>query len=924
MILQNLTHRGTVLADGFLFSAKLLPEKEMRRRALLLWQTDARLFRVGNSLVLLFSQSFRVDCLRAAGLPLVRYDEILASFPLGKNDLEFFEKSGESLVLFDEGSIRQLKISDLQPQNAADWFDVSNFQIVETETLGEVKTKPVVIEKIEDLDLREKLAEVPPADSQLAAILQTLKAKKAQFSEQKSGYQNSVYGKSSAGIGAAVGAVAGGLFGALASIGGLFGSLFSSSGSGGGSIFQNSTGGGFGQSSNYERPQSSKTLKKWFSKMLFHLKISQLIGREQAKYLMKMMEMFENGDLEEALKHAIPLEDMQALKEMSEQMPFLGFLRPRDGLEINYGRQNPSGSSVFVEDQWFSDLRALYRQTFDRLVAQNRIEEAAFVLVELLKSNLEAVEFLEKHKKYRLAAELAESRDLAKEVIVRQWFLAGEKKRAVQIAVLHECFEYVVAKLEQQKHPQAADLRQIWAENLANGGNYAAAVKTIWQLEERREIAKGWIEKAIAFGGAPSAEMLAKKIVLMPESFDDVKNDLLEIIGESDDLGEEKRAAFAREAVRLVPNDGLRILARPLARKLLADISKGSSRFAPNELHRLVELSQDYALRADLPKLPQNAAKIDEIFKLEIREFDKGAAPVFDACLLPDGKIAVALGEAGVKIFSKQGKTIAHFDQPTFKFAVSDSGTKAVCLARRGEVYRLAKIDFVERKAVYWCDAKIEIYAPSFDGNSWFIAGIDEIYAIDTNAKDFEAVWRVPDIGGRICEIARSKTKLMLLIKNQKGFEKWWYDLPQFALRSRNDQTWFQMEKENQFLQSVSSFIAYTVVQITETVEESQKFEAKIYDYNAKVATISFAAETKAAAPPKIIERVFVLVSRNADDILVELYDVPNNKLAEIRLKNTEHCFYRLDEKYLTVTDNFGRVIFFDHKEKLLRKNLRV
>ena len=230
-----------------------------------------------------------------------------------------------------------------------------------------------------------------------------------------------------------------------------------------------------------------------------------MLGRKQAQYLAKMMEKFENGDLDEALKYAVPLEDMQALKEMSEQMPFLGFLRPRDNLQINYSRQTASNSSVHLENQWFENLRQLYRQTFDRLVAQNRIEEAAFVLAELLKSNLEAVEFLEKHKKYRLGAELAESRNLAKDIIVRQWFLAGEKRRAIQLAVLHNCFEYVVTKLEQQKHPQAADLREIWAENLAESGNFQAAINTIWKLENRREIAVKWIDKVIEFGGTPAS-----------------------------------------------------------------------------------------------------------------------------------------------------------------------------------------------------------------------------------------------------------------------------------------------------------------------------------------------------------------------------------------------------------------------------------
>lgn len=897
----------------------------MRRRILLLWQNDARLFRLENDLILLFLQSFRVDCRRAAGLPLVRYGEFLASFPLGKNDSEFFEQTGESLNLLDEGRVKQFQISNLKTENPADWFDISVFQILETETLGEVKTKPVVVEKIEEINLREELAEVPKADSQLSEILQNLKEKKAQMDAQKSGNKSGVYGNSSTGFGESVGGIASGFFGALRGIGGLFGSLFNSFGSSGsGGNYQNSSSGGNWQGSGFEQSKSPGIFKKWFSKMLFHLKISQLIGREQAKYLMKMMEMFENGDLEEALKHAIPLEDMQALKEMTEQTPFFGFLHPRDNLQINYGRQTASGSSVFLENEWFRDLKTLYRRTFERLVAQNRIEEAAFVLAELLKSNVEAVEFLEKNGKYRLAAELAESRDLAKEIIVRQWFLAGEKQRAIQIAVLHNCFEYVVNKLEQQKHPQAAELRQIWAENLASGGNFTAAVNTIWQLENRHEIAEEWIEKAIDFGGTTAAEMLAKKMILLPESFDEVKEKLLEIVNENGDSAEENRAAFARESLRLTPNDGLKLLARPLARKLLADISKGNCRFSPNELNQLVELSQDYSLRTDFPKLPHNTAKKDEVFKLEVSDFDKGATQVFDACLLPDGKIAVALGEAGVKILSKQGKKIAHFDQPTFSFIVSDSGTKAICLAPRGEVFRLAKIDFVERKAVYWCDTKIINYAPSFDGNLWFVTGLDEIYAIDTNAKDFKAVWRVSEIGGEIREIARSKTKLMLLIFNQKGFEKWWYDLPQFILRSRNDQTWFQMENENQILNKVSSFIAYTVVQIGEAVENTVKFSARVYDYNTKVAVIPFAETTKYIVPPKMIERIFVLSSRAADDVSVNLYEVPSKHLAEIRIKNTENCYYRLDEKYLTVTDNCGRVIVFDHKEKLLRKNLRV
>jgi hypothetical protein len=34
LVLQNLTHRGTVLAEGFLFSREILSEENMRRRIL--------------------------------------------------------------------------------------------------------------------------------------------------------------------------------------------------------------------------------------------------------------------------------------------------------------------------------------------------------------------------------------------------------------------------------------------------------------------------------------------------------------------------------------------------------------------------------------------------------------------------------------------------------------------------------------------------------------------------------------------------------------------------------------------------------------------------------------------------------------------------------------------------------------------------
>ncbi len=905
LVLQNLTHRGTVLAEGFVFSAKLLPTNEIRRRILKLWQPNTKVLRYQNDLILLLPKTFRVDCRYSIGLPLVKYGEVFSSFPLQKHDLENFKDFSETIVLSNEGRIETIFIKDLAIENIENWFDVSSFQVVETKTLGEVKTKPFVIEKVENINLRDGL-EIPKADEKLTEILHILKQKKVESEKAKSTglMPSNVFSNSSPSV---FGGIASGLFGALKS-------LFSSNGRQNHPVndWQNPTGN-----------QPSK-LRQMFTKAMFQLKIAQLVGRKQAQYLAKMMEMFETGDLEEALKHAIPLEDMQALKEMSEQMPFLGFLNPRNNLSINYGRQRASSSSVHLENEWFDSLRQLYRQTFDRLVAQNRIEEAAFVLAELLKSNHEAVEFLEKHGKFRLAAELAESRNLSKEIIVRQWFLAGEKRKAVQLAVLHNCFEYVVTQMEKQNHANAAELREIWAENLAESGNFTAAINTLWKLENRREKAKDWIEKVIEFGGIPSAQMLAKKVTLFPATFGEVKIKLQEMLADNTDEAKEKRAAFAHETFKLTPNLELRTLVRPLSRKLLADISNGSRIFTPPDLKRIVEVSQDYTLRTDLPKVLPNAVKqAFEPLKITIASTDKGSTEVFDACLLPDGKIAVALGEAGVKIISKQGKTIVHFDQPTEKFIVSDFGTKAICMAKRGEIYRLATVDFVERKARYWCDAKIDNFAPTFDGNLWFIAEKDDVYAIDTTGKNFEAVWRVSEIGGQIGEINRSKTKLMLLIFNDKGIEKWWYDLPSFMLRSRNQTKWLVMENENQSLHSVSSFVAYSVVQVVEIIEDNEHFSVKVFDYDTKTAKFDFPNEIVGVRKPQIIENKYVLSQTTENRVIITLYETPKTEIAQFIMSENTVCSVRLDDKFLTINDEFGRVIIFDHKEKILRKNLR-
>src|SRR6185369_2297548 len=163
-----------------------------------------------------------------------------------------------------------------------------------------------------------------------------------------------------------------------------------------------------------------------------------------------MMDMFERGDINEALKHAIPLGDLTSLT----QAPALGGRCVSKRITILPGRaRNVRGIGLGTDVM--SYLYQLYRASFKRLEAQNRIEEAAFVLAELLRANEEAVAFLERHGRLRLAAELAEGRELPPGLVVRQWFIAGDIKRAVAIARRTRAFADAVARLETKDKDQA-------------------------------------------------------------------------------------------------------------------------------------------------------------------------------------------------------------------------------------------------------------------------------------------------------------------------------------------------------------------------------------------------------------------------------------------------------------------------------------
>jgi hypothetical protein len=520
--------------------------------------------------------------------------------------------------------------------------------------------------------------------------------------------------------------------------------------------------------------------------------LGPLLGRRKAEYVRRLFDMFDEGNLDEALRHAIPL----SKGGLSEQARLaLGVPGPREQLTIQ-PRQGGVASVFGGGQAVFEALRERYRAAFRKLEREGRIEEAAFILAELLHESEEAVSFLERHGRLRLAAELAEGRKLAPGLVVRQWMLAKDVARAVDIARSTGAFADAVPRLERTHAAEARVLRLLWGEVLAQAGDYGRAVEVVWPMEDARRLTLAWLERGVEVGGVGGARLLARMAVTFPERFDAVRARVLALLDADDAEGVPARQSFTAALTQEVEDrkdaEAGRALLRPAVRAVLRDRAAGHLPAKSNkELERIVLATGDTVLRADLPTLPQRSARVG--FPADgapaWHTFDAaegGPWELHDAVSLPGGRLLVALGEAGARLLTPDGRCVAHFDVPAFSLVLSVHGDRALALAPRGSLMRLSRLDLLQRRAEPWCDARVDAFAPMYDGSWWFIAVGDTVMAVDVLASDVRALWRVPQVGEQVLAVAAGPSELSFVTVQTGGeLERWSYSLPDPTLRAR-------------------------------------------------------------------------------------------------------------------------------------------
>jgi hypothetical protein len=824
-------HRGTVVAAGLWFDPGLLGEREARRRVLAAWSPGVSVFSVAGGYLLRPSRAQPVNCATAAGLPLTLEEGMLTSAPLSPREREHLAPPVGSVVLVRAGQAEVFPVDAKLRVEVSSWLDVSGWSVVEVKGLGAPPPPVKVLEppasvgrqlfgsslpplapEAEQMRARmegragpaKAVARVERASlwSRLRAWLRGEKGPGAPslFSRLKSWLRGTFTPGGTASparpalpastTAAAKGSGEGQSAGAPSLLSRLLGWLGKARGPG------SSTREGAASSSAQSKaapqpppePQGPGVLSRLTEWMLRNTPLGPLLGQRKAEYMRRLFEMFEQGRLDDALRYAVPLGT-----GMTEAARIaLGLPGPRESLTI---QPNQRGApSLFGGGQaLFEALRERYRAAFRRLEREGRIDEAAFVLTELLGEHEEAVSFLEKHGRLKLAAELAEGRDMAPGLVVRQWLLAKDLKRAVAIARRSGAFADAVLRLEQTHPAEARTLRLLWAETLAEAGDYVRATTVVWPLEDARSLARTWLEHGAQVGGVGGARALAHLVAFFPEAFESTRAPVLSLLEDGSRDRSAERLAFAEVLAVEAPSEPRTLLVGPSVRALLRDRAAGYTRADTSLLSRLLRDAGDGTLRADLPPVadarrrPWSEDHVDARLLSETLTLgEAGPYPIHDAVPLSGQRALLALGEAGVRLVRADGSCVAHFDVPAFSLVPSVHEDRVLALAPRGELERISYIELGPRRAAHWCDAKVDVFAPSYDGSLWFVAAGDTVMAVDALARDeLRAVWRVGQLDG-VVAVMEADAKWLRFATWGAEPQLWTYALPEGpTLRSR-------------------------------------------------------------------------------------------------------------------------------------------
>jgi hypothetical protein len=645
----------------------------------------------------------------------------------------------------------------------------------------------------------------------------------------------------------------------------------------------------------------------WLSARAFRARLARYVTRRQAEYVMRYLELFDRGDVNEALRWAIPLGSEGAAE--TSRPPSLGTPGARASLALSGRRVQPTSTFGAGLPDLHTFLKARYLRVLEGLKERGEIDQAAFVLAELLGDADGAVALLERHGRLLQAARLAEAREVDPAVQVRLWMLARDLPRALAIARRHGAFASAIAALR-PSHPQAADALALeWGNQLAQVGDFAGAVMALRDVSSGAPLRRAWLERAIDAGGVVGAQMLGVRATESPDRFDDTAARLRELLGDRAEEREPEIEAFARELV--APRapafrggvDGR--LLRAFAAPTLRELWRRGSRLASK-----LEGHVDGALYADRPPALRPTNPLPDPLALTFDASDVGALPVHDLALLPSGKLVVALGEAGVRVYARDGRHVETIDAPADALVTSDHGSYVIAVARRGELHRLTRIDLDRRIARPWWETRLTSFARTFDGTRWLVSEGGVATVIDATDDRWSALARLADI--ETDRVDRAGDRALLIASDDIGlyFYRWTYDVGLRRLHRREEH-----DLDHQF-----ACLGGRTAEVVITQSDDGASITRLRDsWKRDLPRLPLVDAVR------IDDTLAVMPSRVEEGVEVEvLSKVVSGASARVELHGAEHCATHLAAPLLAIGDDLGRVLVLDVVRSRVRLDLRI
>ena len=520
-----------------------------------------------------------------------------------------------------------------------------------------------------------------------------------------------------------------------------------------------------------------------------------VVRRKHAAYLRSLTEAFERKQFDDALRDAIALTGSGGFTSLR--------LPPRRGsITGPTATRGAGGGSIPWGPTVHQHLTNLYRDAAAQLEQQGRIEEAAFVLTDLMNNVLGAVALLERHGRFALAAEIADGRNLAADLVVRLRWRAGHHERAVEVARSRGAYAAAITRLEPLDSDQACQLRAAWAHDLSESGNYVGAVEAAWPVVELRPTVVADIQAGMALGGPAAAHLFAYLLAL--QAHQEGRDGAIALLTSADPELVAARSSFL--AALSVLRSSEPAIDRELATAALRVMIGRDTAPAWDETtaRRAVSAFSERAdpiLRADLPSLGWHLSqKRDEQPVLTLDGPDEpGQLPVFDVALLGGGVLLVAHGNHGARLLTLDGRTRAQWDIPTHQLVVADHGASALLANSLGDqVWELHTLNLSTRQVRPWLTIRVNHLERSFDGITLTV--IDDqgtINFLDAHADRPKVLWRELDDVGTAVDLNRSPGHLAAVVRTMptaiqatSHLEQWQWDLPGLTLRGRPPVPW--------------------------------------------------------------------------------------------------------------------------------------